>query len=112
MPAWLLLVAMSAAAYRLGRLVALDTIWEGWRDKLREKLTMGDKLSVWKLKLDELITCPFCITGWTSALVVAATYYFERFPLPVLCWLAVWTGALLFWGTIDDADDGPKMQHG
>lgn len=110
-PSWLLLIMMSAAAYRVGRLIALDTIWEGWREKLLGWLTTGKKLSVWKLKVSELITCPFCITGWTALAVTIAVDIVHRLPLIGVWWLATWVGALLFWGLID-SDEGPRMEHG
>lgn len=107
-----LIVVMGAAAYRIGRFISLDTLWEGWREKLYGWLTTGKKLSVWKLKLHELLTCPFCITGWTSLAVVIGTDIFHHLDLIILQWLATWVVALIFWGIIDDADDGPKLQHG
>lgn len=106
-----LVVAMAAAAYRIGRLVTLDTIWDGTREKLFGWLTTGRKLSVWKLKVHELLTCPFCITGWTSLAVVIGTDIFRHLPLIFLQWMTVWVGALCWWGVID-SDEGPKMEHG
>lgn len=106
-----LIVAMSAASYRVGRLIVLDSLWEGWRDRLLGWLTTGRKMRVWKLKLSELLTCPFCVTGWTSLAVVIAVDVAHHLPLIGLQWGAVWTGALLFWGLID-SDEGPRMEHG
>lgn len=106
-----LLVAMSAASYRVGRFVVLDSLWEGWRDRLLGWLTTGRKMRVWKLKLSELLTCPFCVTGWTSLAVVIGVDIFHHLPLIGVQWLAVWVGALLFWGLID-SDEGPRMEHG
>lgn len=110
-PFIILIVVMGAAAYRIGRFVSLDTLWEGWRDKLYAWLTTGKKLSVWKLKLHELLTCPFCITGWTSLGVVIGVDIFHHLDLIVIQWLATWVAALCWWGVID-SDDGPKMEHG
>jgi hypothetical protein len=46
--------------------------------------------------LAELITCPWCASGWVAGLVTAATDVTVGLPAPVLCGLAVWgAGALL-----------------
>lgn len=111
MPAWLILVMTSWMSYRFGRFIVLDSMFEGTRDKFKGWLTTGKKMSIWKLKVDELITCPFCVTGWTSLIVVIATDIFHHLPLIVLWWGATWVGALLTWGLID-SDEGPRMEHG
>jgi hypothetical protein len=110
-PSWLLLIMMSWTAYRIGRLVVLDTIWEGWRERLLGWLTTGKKLRVWKLKLSELLTCPFCVTGWTALAVTIAVDIVQRLPLIGLWWFSTWVGALFIWGLID-SDEGPRMEHG
>lgn len=45
--------------------------------------------------LAELITCPWCVSGWLSAAVVAAVALTVGVPAPVLVWGAVWAGAAL-----------------
>lgn len=106
-----LIIVMGATAYRLGRLVTLDTIWEGTRDRLYGWLTTGKKLSIWKLKLHALLSCPFCITGWTSLAVVIGVDLVDHLDLIFLQWFATWVVALCWWGLID-SDEGPKMEHG
>lgn len=107
----LILAMMCAAAYRVGRFISLDSLWEGTRDKLYGWLTTGKKLSVWKLKVHELLTCPFCITGWTALAVTIGVDLAHHLELIFLWWMATWVGALLLWGLID-SDEGPKMEHG
>lgn len=46
--------------------------------------------------LAELISCPWCASGWVALAVTAATWATVGLPVPVLCWLAVWAaGALI-----------------
>lgn len=46
--------------------------------------------------LAELISCPWCASGWVAAGVTAGTWAVVGLPVPVLCWLAVWAvGALI-----------------
>ena len=45
--------------------------------------------------LAELITCPWCASGWVSGAVVAITDLLVGVPLPWLTGLAVWAGAAL-----------------
>lgn len=45
--------------------------------------------------LAELITCPWCVSGWLSAAVTAAVAFTVGVPAPLLVWGAVWAGAAL-----------------
>lgn len=46
--------------------------------------------------LADLLSCPWCASGWVSAAVTAGTWGVVGLPVPVLVWLAVWAaGALL-----------------
>jgi hypothetical protein len=46
--------------------------------------------------LAELISCPWCASGWVAAGVTAGTWAVAGLPLPILVWAAVWAvGALL-----------------
>ncbi|MGY5627490.1 DUF1360 domain-containing protein [Streptomyces sp. UC1A3] len=45
--------------------------------------------------LAELITCPWCVSGWLSAAVTAAVAFTVGVPAPFLVWGAVWAGAAL-----------------
>jgi hypothetical protein len=114
----ILVLLWSAATYRLGRFVALDKLIEGWRDWVLAKLTTvevdGHELQLaqydpryeviplWRRKLVDLLGCPFCVTAYTSAAAIAVTRPFiDGVPLPVLTWLAAWTGGLVIWQIID-----------
>jgi uncharacterized protein DUF1360 len=46
--------------------------------------------------LRELLSCPWCASGWLSLVLVAGTAVCVSVPLPALFWLASWAlGALL-----------------
>ncbi|MFJ8049815.1 DUF1360 domain-containing protein [Streptomyces luteogriseus] len=46
--------------------------------------------------LAELISCPWCASGWVALATTAGTWAVTGLPLPVLVWLAVWAvGALI-----------------
>lgn len=46
--------------------------------------------------LAELISCPWCASGWIAAGVSAGTWAVAGLPVPLLVWPAVWAaGALL-----------------
>lgn len=120
---WLLLVLMSLTTYRITRLCTEDTfppmLWVrdrlagGWRDmtepeQLKEHRAVvvdgGDGVPQiyirrWKRSpfwLAELISCPWCASGWVALGVVTATWGFVGLDYPVLWWPAVWAlGALL-----------------
>lgn len=46
--------------------------------------------------LAELVSCPWCASGWVAAGVTAGTWAVVGLPVPALCWLAAWAvGGLL-----------------
>jgi len=46
--------------------------------------------------LAELLSCPWCASGWVAAGVTAGTWAVMGLPVPLLVWGAVWgAGALL-----------------
>jgi hypothetical protein len=46
--------------------------------------------------LAELLSCPWCASGWIAAGVTAGVWASVGLPVPVLVWLATWAvGALL-----------------
>lgn len=46
--------------------------------------------------LADLLSCPWCASGWVSLAVVVTTAIMVGVPLPILVWLAVWAaGALI-----------------
>lgn len=99
------LIVLAAATYRVGRFVVLDTLIEGWRDRFHGWLY--GKQTMWADKLSDLFSCPYCITIWIAAAAVGFWgWLIAPWPgwafLPI--WLAVASGALLFWFIIDRDD--------
>jgi FtsH-binding integral membrane protein len=90
---------LSMPTYRIGRFIVLDTLIDEPRDKTYAWLELRTSL-FWK-KVVDLLGCPWCITIWVAAAVVAVADAFVSVPLPVFTWLAVATGSLVWWAIID-----------
>jgi hypothetical protein len=96
----ILIVVLSAVTYRVARFVVLDTMFEGTRAQVFGRLSM--RKSTFAYKIAELLGCPYCITVWISAIVCFGyRILVGPFEAPVAVWLAVCTGALLYWRAID-----------
>lgn len=120
MDTWLLLIVMSLATYRITRLITKDSFppVRLVRDRLagdyREQEEHDRHIPVhhtaddgtpWVLVeraewspywLAELVSCPWCASGWVSMGVTTAVALTVGLPAPLLAWPAVWAaGALL-----------------
>jgi hypothetical protein len=93
-------VLLGAAAYRVGRFIVLDTMFEGTRDRVVDLLESRSQKLVFG-KLLELTRCPFCISVWTSAATTLIADLYVGVALPVLVWAAASVFALMFWRIID-----------
>ena len=97
-----LTVLLSLACYRVTRFVVKDTIIDGFRIWLHTVI-LGKKPRLWREKVQELISCPYCISVWIAAdLVVATDLFVVSFPLPVFQWLAVAAGSLVIWRIVEE----------
>lgn len=96
-----LIVVMSLACYRITRFVVTDTLWDGWRRRLHSKV-LGAYPRVWRDKIHELLTCPFCLSVWVAAGLVAAVDQYTSVPLPWLTWGAVASGSLMVWRFVEE----------
>ena len=97
-----LIALLSLATYRVTRLIVSDTIWHVWRTRLHAFILGTKKHSVWRDKLQELISCPYCISVWVAAALVAVTDQYTSVPLPVAAWGAVAAGALVTWRWVEE----------
>lgn len=122
MDLWLLLIVMALSTYRGTRLVVADTfppvLWArdrvagGWRPLAGGETYRDDDLSYhvidevphryvkrWRWVpewIAELISCPWCASGWVAAGVTGGVWALAGLPVPVLVWMATWAaGALL-----------------
>lgn len=97
-----LVVLLSLACYRVTRLVVKDTIIDGFRIWLHTAI-LGRKPRLWREKLQELVSCPFCISVWIAgALTLLADHYVGSLPLPFAVWGAVAAGSLVAWRIIEE----------
>lgn len=116
---YFLLIVMVLTVYRLTRLVVKDTLppvlWVrdrlagGWRPMTSFEsadqgatVEIGGITNLWVNRvswspdwLGELITCPWCASGWITGAVVLATDLTVGMPLPWLSGPAVWGAAAL-----------------
>lgn len=74
------------AVHDLGTFCLIDGEIHIWRSRSRRV----------PLFFSELMSCPWCVSGWVSLAVVSGTWGLLSLPVPVLMWPAVWAlGALL-----------------
>lgn len=89
MPAWLMAVLLTLAAYRLTRLLVVDEFppVKALRDRITDRHE-DDALGY-------LVNCPFCVSVYASGIVVGVTWLVLELvegpglSLPVLTWVAV-----------------------
>lgn len=93
-------VLLGAAAYRVGRFIVLDTMFEGTRDRVIGALESRSHKLVFS-KLFDLLQCPFCITVWTSLAATLVAVFGAGVPYPLLVWAASSVFALVFWRIVD-----------
>ena len=95
-------VALGAVTYRVTRFILLDTLFADTRTKLKLALIgKGPSTSVFRTKLYDLMSCPYCMSVWVAAGAVALSAPFTDIPLPVWTWLGVCTTSLAFWRYIE-----------
>lgn len=76
----------SATLARIGGLMMVDGEVQRYAQRWRRS-------PFW---LAELLSCPWCASGWIAAGVTAGTWATVGLPMPLLVWPAVWgAGALL-----------------
>lgn len=94
-----ILVILSLITYRIARFLILDTLIDTPRIWFHQVLI--GKPAAWRMKLYELITCPYCLTIWIAAAVVAIADIFYSIPAPIGMWLAAAAGSLIAWNIIE-----------
>lgn len=99
MDGFLLLVAFVLAAYRLSRLVTTDRITMGPRHAIIHKAKEDDPDPL----LATFVTCDWCVSVYTSALVVGLSWLFidPGLDLPFLWWAATAGGAGITASVVD-----------
>lgn len=94
-----LLLVFSLVSYRLTRFVHTDSILDEIRDKFQIWLVTRNKL--WADKIYELSACPYCISVYTSAGTVWASWSHQGFLKSVYMWLAVCGLTMVIWRVVE-----------
>ncbi len=107
MSEFLLVVLLGLVVARATRLWRDDTITEGLRGWVEDRLANPGRLGALRDWLADLLGCPWCLSGWLSILVVVVvdSATSRSVPVPLLSWLAVWqVSNLAYWLTEYFAD--------
>ena len=99
-----LLVLLSLACYRVTRFIIADSLIDGFRERVQERL-IGDNPNLIRDKIYDLSVCPYCTSVHVAWIAVLITQQFVSIPLPVLVWLAVAGGAMVIWAIVESDDD-------
>lgn len=94
------IAVISLITYRVARFLILDTLIDTPRIWFHQVILAKPK--PWRMKLYELITCPFCLTVWVAAAVTAIGDLTYGFTAPVAVWLASAAGSLMVWNIVED----------
>jgi hypothetical protein len=102
-------VLMCCAVWTLTRLVILETVIDGTRDRVMGWLE--NRTSLWAVKLYELLGCPWCVSFWVALGIVLVAddpmgwfTWSAHLPLPVLWVAGIRTGGLVIYGFFDGAE--------
>lgn len=101
-----LLVLFSLVVWRVVRFLLRDSLIEHQRQWLYGKL-IGDMThqSALRDKIYELLDCPYCLSIWCSAAVVAVADRYTSVPLPVYMWPAASAGCMIVWRIVEDPEE-------
>jgi Protein of unknown function (DUF1360) len=122
------LIQLAFAAYRLGRMVAYDKVFETYRLPFAKTIpdptgagdTTAPRGTGARQALGELITCPICAGTWISAGLV---YALQLFPNAARAFLAIFsaigiaefldaaTEALQWFGQVEREEAGTMVRH-
>lgn len=81
-----LVEGQSATVARLGGLTVVD-------GQMSRYVQRWKRSPFW---VAELLSCPWCASGWIALVVTAGTWAVVGLPVPLLVWLATWAvGALI-----------------
>lgn len=94
------IVVLSLVTWRVTRFVLHDTLIEGLRSKTLGWLGRAPQ-PLWRLKLMELLTCPYCFSVWVAAGACVAWDIYTSLPAPMFVWLAVCAGTMVVWRWVE-----------
>lgn len=67
-------LVLALTTYRITRFAILDTLIDEPRDAVHSWLLRVDDdgdIPMWRFKLQDLLSCPYCLSVWVAAAVVA-----------------------------------------
>lgn len=109
-----LFLLMSLTVYRLTRLVVRDTfppiLWIRKRlvgDETEEVLPSWSWTPTW---VSDLLSCPYCASGWISLGTMLIVDAYTSLPLPILWWFAIWAGGVVTYN-YEDRPDSPNFDR-
>ena len=82
----LLVVLIVGAVWRVTRLITKDTIADPFRSWVENHTKAKAGRKVWTF-FDDLIVCPWCVSIYISAGLVALADRYYSVPAPVFVWL-------------------------
>lgn len=85
----ILLVVLAAATARLTRLVTVDSLTSPLRVRWFKRFPPGPARGRSAHPLGVLVDCPWCVSVWAAALLVAVAAAVGSVPAPWLTWAAV-----------------------
>lgn len=100
-----LLILTGLVTYRVTRFLIDDTLIDSPRAWVHHRLlARSHRLfpTPARVKVYELLTCPFCLSIWVSAAVIAATTIVTSVPLPLWMWLGAATVSVAARRLIDE----------
>lgn len=89
---WFLFILAIFATYRLAELIAIDTIFEPFRQSIGKRVTQGSHNAAWYAA--ELVNCPYCLGIW-FAFIFAIFIAQHSLGSLIITWLAI-AGAQAF----------------
>jgi hypothetical protein len=111
-------VLLAFITYRITRLAILDTIFDAPRDRIHAWLLNGfdEPGKGWRrvykprwfsqptwigAKIEEMISCPYCLSVWVGAGLQLGVWHWRSIPLPALYFLALSGAGMVIYQYID-----------
>lgn len=114
-----ILVVISLAAYRITRLIVEDGIIDTQRDWVLKRVLQrwtkdfeddvvpdpqalaAHEIAKWRLKVWELLTCPYCMSVWVTTAVTLVLALVWSVPDPFVAWLGALGGTMVVWRIVE-----------
>jgi len=94
-------VVLSLVVYRITRFLIDDDLINEPRAWLQRTIAGGVRGRALRIKLLELMQCPYCVSVWVGAGVVLLASILSTVPYPVLTWGAACGGCMVVWTVVE-----------